>query len=112
MQAFSVEHILPRSQGGETRADNLAFSCQGCNNHKYTRTEASDPVTGALVPLFQPRLHRWRAHFVWNADCTLILGVTPTGRATVEVLRLNRPGLVNLRRVLHAAGEHPPPEPE
>jgi hypothetical protein len=34
------------------------------------------------------------------------------GRATVEALRLNREGLVNLRRILYAAGEHPPAEPD
>jgi hypothetical protein len=37
----------------------------------------------------------------------LIIGRTATGRATVEALHLNRPELVNLRRVLRAAGEHP-----
>jgi 5-methylcytosine-specific restriction endonuclease McrA len=29
---FSIEHIVPRSQGGETNSTNLALSCQGCNN--------------------------------------------------------------------------------
>jgi hypothetical protein len=38
----------------------------------------------------------------------MILGVTPVGRATVDTLQLNREALVNLRRVLVAAGEHPP----
>lgn len=33
IQPFSIEHIIPRSIGGETVLDNLAFSCQGCNNH-------------------------------------------------------------------------------
>lgn len=36
------------------------------------------------------------------------VGLTPTGRATVEALRLNRPGLITVRRALYAAGEHPP----
>ena len=31
-----------------------------------------------------------------------------TGRATVDALHLNRPQLLNLRRLLHAADEHPP----
>jgi hypothetical protein len=110
MQAFSVEHVVPRRREGETRASNLALACQGCNNHKYTRTDAPDPVTAALVPVFHPRAQRWSDHFTWNGDCTLILGLTPTGRATVEALCLNQPGLVNLRRILHAAGEHPPTE--
>lgn len=108
MQPFSVEHIVPRSQGGKTTLDNLALSCQGCNNHKYTKTEGRDPVTGDIVLLYHPRRQRWNNHFAWNEDFTFIIGLTPTGRATVETLRLNRVGLVNLRRVLYAVGEHPP----
>ena len=41
----------------------------------------------------------------------MVVGMTPSGRATVMALQLNRPGLVNLRRILAAAGEHPPPLP-
>lgn len=107
MQSFSVEHIVPRSQGGETTHDNLALACQGCNNHKYNKIEARDPITGDFVSLFHPRKQRWRDHFSWNGDFTLIIGLTPVGRATVEALRLNRKGLVNLRRVLFMMGEHP-----
>jgi len=112
MQSFSVEHIVPRSRGGLTVGLNLAWSCQGCNNHKYTKVEAPDPVGGAVVPLFNPRTQRWRDHFTWSNDATLILGLTPSGRATVIALRLNREGLVNLRGVLFEHGAHPPPEPE
>jgi hypothetical protein len=111
MQSFSVEHIEPRSRGGPTVAGNLSFSCQGCNNHKYTKTGAADPISGEQVPLFHPRNQRWRDHFAWSEDGTVMLGLTPTGRATVVALQLNRDGLVNLRRLLFAAGEHPPPEP-
>ena len=105
---FVVEHIVPRSRGGSDELSNLAFACQGCNGHKHTSTEAADPLTGRLAPLFHPRRDEWARHFVWSGDTRRIIGVTPTGRATVERLRLNRPGLVNLRRVLRAQGEHPP----
>jgi hypothetical protein len=111
MQPFSVEHVVPRSRGGTTREENLAWSCQGCNNHKYTRTEATDPVDGVVVLLYNPRIHRWREHFTWSADATQVLGLTPIGRATVVALRLNREGLVNLRRLLFNEGLHPPAEP-
>jgi hypothetical protein len=40
-----------------------------------------------------------------------LVGLTPTGRATVETLKLNREGLINLRRVLYVMGEHPPGYP-
>jgi hypothetical protein len=108
-QSFSVEHIVPRSKGGTSDLQNLALSCQGCNNYKYDKITARDPVTGASAPLYHPRQHSWTEHFTWNDDFTLVLGTTANGRATVEALRLNRPSLVNLRRALFAVGEHPPP---
>jgi HNH endonuclease len=105
---FSVEHILPRQAGGTSAAENLAFSCQECNNHKYTKTEAHDPASDKMVPLYHPRQHRWIEHFAWDEDFTFLIGISPTGRATVEALQLNRQGVVNLRRVLYEMGEHPP----
>ena len=109
-QGFSVEHVVPRDKGGTNDADNLALSCQGCNNHKHTSTEAPDPAMQDLAPLFHPRQQRWDAHFCWSDDFTLVVGLTPTGRATVERLQLNRAEVVRFRRVLYAAGEHPPVE--
>ena len=111
MQSFSAEHIVAKSEGGKTNLANLAWACQGCNNHKYNKTSAHDPVTGEIVALFHPRRQRWSDHFIWNEDGTTVLGLSPCGRATVESLLLNRTGLVNLRRILSALHEHPPKEP-
>lgn len=105
---FSIEHIIPRSKGGTDNLGNLALACQGCNNFKYNHTEAIDPITGNSVPLYHPRQHLWHHHFTWNDERTKIIGITPTGRATVERLRLNREGATNLRRVLGSIGQHPP----
>ena len=105
---FSVEHIKPLSKGGNNNLDNLALSCQGCNNHKYNKTEGKDTISGAIISLYNPRHQNWQEHFNWNQDYALIIGLTPTGRTTVEILRLNREGLVNLRRILYTMGEHPP----
>ena len=106
--SFTVDYIIPRSLGGSTTADNLALCCHGCNQHTSKRTVVADPVTEILVRLFHPREQRWEAHFAWNNDFTHLLALTPTGRATITALQINRPGLVNLRRVLYAIGEHPP----
>ncbi len=106
--SFSVEHIIPLAQGGTNQLDNLALSCQGCNNHKYTNITALDPLSGARVPLYHPRQHQWKEHFTWNDEFSLILGITPIGRVTVEKLQLNREGVVNLRQVLGQIGKHPP----
>ncbi len=107
---FSVEHILPSSAGGGDESVNLALSCQGCNNRKYVSVDAVDPVSGETVPLYHPRQERWHDHFAWNEDTSLVMGLTPTGRATIAKLQLNREGVVNLRWALHKIGRHPPPD--
>lgn len=53
--SFAVEHILPRSKGGETVLENLALSCPGCNGHKYNKTHGYDPVSRQIAPLYHPR---------------------------------------------------------
>jgi HNH endonuclease len=112
MSSFVVDHIVPRSAGGATHTDNLALACSGCNAHKYNKTSALDPVSGETVMLYHPRRDRFRDHFTWSDDFTRILGITPSGRATVEALHMNHDGVTNLRRLLHEAGSHPPSEPE
>lgn len=105
---FSVDHIDARAAGGTDELDNLAFACMGCNGRKFTSSSARDPVTGALADLYHPRQHLWHEHFMWSDDFTLILGLTPIGRATVARLQLNREGVVNLRHLLRRIGKHPP----
>jgi hypothetical protein len=105
---FCVDHIVSGSAGGASTLGNLAFACPGCNAHKGAKTVARDPVSGEFVRLFNPRKDAWRDHFSWSSDQCVVVGLTPVGRATVEALQMNRPGVVRLRRVLSAAGEHPP----
>lgn len=107
---YSVEHIHPSARGGADGLDNLAWSCAGCNSRKYTATEATDPLTGRPAALFHPRRDAWADHFQWSPDTLTLLGLTPTGRATVSRLQLNRAGVVNLRELLVRAGKHPPPD--
>lgn len=70
-------------------------------------TEAVDPSTGRIEPLFNPRRQRRQEHFTWSEDGTRIIGLTPCGRATVEALRLNRPLAVSARAVWVSVGRHP-----
>ena len=108
MSVFSVEHIAPRISGGTNEMENPALSCQDCNNHKFTATQAIDPLTGKYAPLFHPRRDEWNIHFAWADDYSLLAGKTPTGRATIERLQMNRANVVNLRRVFWQVGQHPP----
>ena len=107
-ETFSVEHAYPRSLGGANTLENLAWSCMGCNGFKGARIQAIDPLTNQLAPIFHPRQQRWDEHFCWSEDYCEVVGQTPNGRTTVLALRLNRKGVVNLRRILTQVGEHPP----
>jgi 5-methylcytosine-specific restriction endonuclease McrA len=65
---FHVEHIMPRSRGGQTVDSNLALSCPNCNLHKSVRITAVDLEAGAEVSLFNPRTPAWKEHFTLSAD--------------------------------------------
>lgn len=106
---FDIEHIIPLTQGGTNELDNLAISCGGCNNRKGTKISAIDPVTTSEVRLFHPRSDIWQQHFRWNEDFTEIIGISPTGRATVALLQLNRSGVIQLRIVLFRHNNFLPP---
>lgn len=107
---FDVEHIIPLSRNGKTEIANLAYSCSGCNGSKYNKIEGIDPVSEQQVSLFHPRKDKWINHFIWSNDGLLIIGITRIGRATINLLKLNRIELTNIRRLLQLVGEHPPNE--
>jgi hypothetical protein len=106
--SFNFEHIIPLSKNGLTALLNLAYSCGGCNAFKNDKIEAIDPLTRQICPLFNPITQRWEDHFEWSEDDYHIVGITPIGRATVYLLKVNRDGCVNLRKLLKLVGLHPP----
>lgn len=105
---FQFDHILPICLGGLTIFENLTRSCGGCNGYKGNKTQYYDPLTNLLHPIYNPRLDLWSHHFQWNDDKLRLIGKTATARATIELLRLNRKGVVNQRSLLHLIGIHPP----
>jgi hypothetical protein len=105
---FEIEHIRPRTLGGKTSFENLCLACPTCNRFKAVRTSFPDPLTQQETPLFHPQQHVWADHFLWSKDCTELTGLTPTGRATIAALRMNRSQLIRVRRLWVALNEHPP----
>jgi hypothetical protein len=103
---FHIEHIIPRTCGGETVASNLALACPGCNLHKADRSHAPDPQTGRLSTFYHPRRDEWNMHFRW--DGTLLIGLTPAGRATIAALDLNHSRRQRVRHAEAAFGLFPP----
>lgn len=105
---FEIEHIHPRALGGTTDAENLALACGGCNAFKSVKVSALDPENQQTAAFFHPRQHTWSGQFRWSEDSLQLEGISATGRATIETLRLNRLGVVNLRRLLIMDEKHPP----
>jgi len=95
---FYVDHIIAQQHGGTDNPANLALSCYHCNLHKGSNLTGIDPETGAVVVLFHPRRDVWETHFALRD--VLMVGLTPTGRATIRVLDMNAADRVQLRREL------------
>jgi hypothetical protein len=97
---FHIDHIIPRQHGGTDDPTNLALACYHFNLRKGPNLSGIDPDTGVMVPLFHPRRDSWREHFVLQE--VTVIGLTPTGRATVRVLHMNAVARVQLRTALRA----------
>lgn len=99
-----IDHIVPEASGGETAFNNLCLSCVGCNAFKLSFQTGTDPDTGSEAPLYHPRTQLWTDHFQWSVDSSMLVGLTASGRATIERLRMNRTDVVQARRRWVAAG--------
>jgi 5-methylcytosine-specific restriction endonuclease McrA len=102
---FHIDHIKPVSAGGETAADNLALACVSCSLRKAARETSVDSETGEIVPIFNPRADVWTEHFRWQE--ARLIGTTAIGRATIDLLDLNRPVILAIRFEEAALGRHP-----
>jgi hypothetical protein len=83
----------------------LALSCLNDNLHKGPNIAGLDPNTGSLTRLFHPRQDIWEEHFGWVGP--VLTGRTDIGRTTIDVLAMNVPERLELRRILIRAGLFP-----
>jgi hypothetical protein len=97
---------VPESQGGETEEHNLALACVSCSLQKEARQSGIDPGTGQRAALFHPRRDDWTEHIRWNSF--EIEGISPKGRTTVQVLKLNRLSILAIRQEENLHGRFPP----
>ena len=98
---------MPVAVGGATALANLALACVHCSLRKGARKTARDPATGLTVQLFHPRKQQWNHHFRWVGG--KVVGITATGRATIDALALNSPEHRIIRSFETMLGRHPPP---
>lgn len=102
LEPFHLEHIVARQHRGETVLENLAWACHRCNRHKGPNLTGIDSDTQEIVLLFHPRRAAWTAHFALRG--IELVGLTPTGRATVELLQMNAPRRIERRAELIRLG--------
>jgi hypothetical protein len=101
---FQIDHIIAEKHGGLTKSDNLALSCERCNSHKGLNIAGY--LEGRHIPLFNPRQDRWVDHFEWEGP--VLVGKTPIGKVTIDVLAINLPYRIELRTTLIDEGIFPP----
>lgn len=77
---------------------NLAWSCLPCNVFKGPNVAGYGPESDSLQPLFNPRRDDWSEHFELNG--AELAGLTPIGRTTIQVLRINEMDRIELRQLL------------
>jgi hypothetical protein len=99
------DHLIALKHGGKTTLANLALACFDCNRFKGSDIASIDTVTGELVPLFNPRTQMWSEHFRLKRG--EIIPLSPTGRVTEKLLRLNLPTRLEVRERLVALGLYP-----
>ena len=104
---FEVEHVFPRSAGGDEDLENLALACESCNLYKSDSTHDWDEEENRQVALYHPRRDRWEEHFVYNSDTGAIQGLTAVGRATIARLRMNSDFQLRARRHWARLGLYP-----
>ncbi|MDF5708835.1 MAG: HNH endonuclease signature motif containing protein [Nostoc sp. S4] len=104
---FHIDRITPVVAGGTTTANNLALACVSCSLRKAARQMVEDPETQEKVPIFNPRQQLWKEHFQWNS--VQVVGLTATGRATINALKMNRAIMLAIRAQEELLDRHPPP---
>lgn len=107
---FHADHIIPwRLWAGSPEAyhhpANLACACIYCNSTKQDAVDGPDALSGAQVPLYNPRAPAgaWEDHFAWSDDYREIIPVSAIGRATMAILKMNRTHYKDQRALLRNA---------
>ena len=96
---FHIEHVIAKQHTPDDEdldnPERLALACDRCNLLKGPNLSSIDPESGEIVNLFNPRKDHCGEHFAVRAS--MIVGGSPTGRATVRLLNMNDSRRVDLR---------------
>lgn len=105
---YEIDHIIAEKHGGATISDNLCLSCYICNGYKGSDIGSIDwDGSGKLTPLFNPRQQIWTEHFELDVSTARIHPLTPEGRVTIFLMRLNSDEHLISRHLLIQLGRYP-----
>jgi hypothetical protein len=93
---LDIDHFRPLRHGGGDDFDNLVYACTICNRFKSDYWPADDAPTNLW--LLHPFKDDLGTHVLQISDGRLV-GLTPRGSFHIDRLHLNRPLLVELRRI-------------
>ena len=65
---LTLDHVIPKSRGGEDRWDNLITACKPCNTFKGNRTPAEAGMTMLQNPSCPSHIALMRQHFLSISD--------------------------------------------
>ncbi|NET09354.1 MAG: HNH endonuclease [Symploca sp. SIO2B6] len=97
---FQIDHIIAIKHHGSSDVSNLALACFNCNSFKGPNIAGIDQTSQTVTRLFHPRQDQWHDHFIWND--AVLNGRTSIGEVTIDVLSINLPERMDLRRYLMA----------
>lgn len=89
---LTIDHYQPQDAGGSDDISNLVYTCHACNLHKSATWDSVNP------PILHPLRTEMYLHIRALPDGTLE-GLTPEGTWHIEALHLNRPPMVERRKM-------------
>lgn len=69
-RSVTIDHVLPRAQGGKTTWLNCVTACRSCNKRKDNQTPEQAGMKLVTQPSIPHALHFWDSHtrVTWHAD--------------------------------------------
>ena len=89
---LTIDHFVPRDAGGSDDVENLVYACPACNMHKSATWNPQSP------PVLHPLRTDMTVH-IRPLPGGLLQGVTTEGIRHIETLHLNRPPMVERRKM-------------
>lgn len=103
--SHEIDHIIPEKHRGKTSDENLCYACLDCNRNKGSDFASFDPETNELAFLYNPRKDNWHDHFAFEE--ARIIPLTPKGRVTEFILKLNESARLANRQRLYMSKRYP-----